>query len=75
VVKVGDRVKVKVIKLDPERRRIGLSIKQASEGPPKGPQPPPRGAAPPPKGGRKPAPAPPAPASKQPFNGIRIRTR
>ncbi|HEX2570809.1 MAG TPA: Tex family protein, partial [Polyangia bacterium] len=33
VVKVGDRVKVKVIKLDPERRRIGLSIRQATEAP------------------------------------------
>ncbi|MFH0902996.1 MAG: helix-hairpin-helix domain-containing protein, partial [Pseudomonadota bacterium] len=29
VVKVGDRVKAKVIKLDKERHRIGLSIKQA----------------------------------------------
>ena len=33
VVKVGERVKVKVIKIDAERRRIGLSIKQASEPP------------------------------------------
>jgi uncharacterized protein len=30
VAKVGDRVKVKVIKVDTERRRIGLSIKQAT---------------------------------------------
>jgi uncharacterized protein len=30
VVKVGERVKVKVVKVDGERRRIGLSIKQAS---------------------------------------------
>jgi uncharacterized protein len=29
VVRVGDRVRVKVIKIDGERRRIGLSIKQA----------------------------------------------
>ena len=29
VVKVGDRVRVKVLKVDRERRRIGLSIKQA----------------------------------------------
>ena len=29
-VKVGERVKVKVIKVDAERRRIGLSIKQAT---------------------------------------------
>src|SRR5581483_2672446 len=33
VVKVGERVRVKVIKLDLERRRIGLSIKQASAPP------------------------------------------
>jgi uncharacterized protein len=31
VCKVGDRVRVKVIKVDRERRRIGLSIKQVSE--------------------------------------------
>jgi uncharacterized protein len=30
VVKVGDRIRVKVIKVDGERRRIGLSLKQAS---------------------------------------------
>ena len=30
VVRVGDRVRVKVIKIDGERRRIGLSIKGAS---------------------------------------------
>ena len=30
VVKVGDRIRVKVIKIDGERRRIGLSIKGAS---------------------------------------------
>ena len=30
VVKVGDRIRVKVIKIDGERRRIGLSLKQAS---------------------------------------------
>jgi len=29
VVKVGDRIRVKVIKIDGERRRIGLSLKQA----------------------------------------------
>ena len=29
VVKVGDRVRVKVVKIDGERRRIGLSLKQA----------------------------------------------
>jgi uncharacterized protein len=30
VVKVGDRVKVRVLKVDADRRRIGLSIKQAT---------------------------------------------
>src|SRR5207237_7443355 len=30
VVKAGERVRVRVIKIDAERRRIGLSIKQAS---------------------------------------------
>ncbi len=29
VVKEGDRVSVKIIRIDPERRRIGLSLKQA----------------------------------------------
>jgi len=33
VVKVGERVRVRVIKVDAERRRIGLSIKQASAPP------------------------------------------
>jgi uncharacterized protein len=33
VVKVGDKVKVKVVKVDTERRRIGLSIKAATEPP------------------------------------------
>jgi uncharacterized protein len=32
VVKVGDRLRVKVIRIDAERRRIGLSLKQAGEG-------------------------------------------
>ena len=30
VVKVGDRIRVKVVKIDGERRRIGLSLKEAS---------------------------------------------
>jgi uncharacterized protein len=30
IVKVGDRIRVKVIKIDGERRRIGLSLKEAS---------------------------------------------
>jgi uncharacterized protein len=59
VVKAGDRVKVKVIKVDRERRRIGLSIKQASAPPPNPTRPPPRGPKPP----ERPA----------PFNAIRIR--
>jgi uncharacterized protein len=75
VVKVGDRVKVKVVKVDGERRRIGLSVKQATlppapSGKPQpsstGPsQPPPRKGppgAPPPRKGPPPAPA------KTPFN-------
>lgn len=49
VVKVGDRVKVKVVKVDRERRRIGLSIKQTQD-PPARPVAA-RGAAPP-SGGR-----------------------
>ncbi len=32
VVKVGDRIRVKVVKIDGERRRIGLSLKQAPAG-------------------------------------------
>jgi uncharacterized protein len=66
VVKVGDRVKVKVLKVDAERRRIGLSVKQAtapSGPPPSGPRPPSGPKGPPPK---KPS-APPPPA-KTPFN-------
>ena len=67
VVKVGDRVKVRVLKVDVERRRIGLSVKQASAPspppPPSGPKPPatPKGPAP-----KKPS-APPLP-QKTPFN-------
>jgi protein Tex len=63
VVKVGDRVKVRVLSVDRDRKRIALSIKQASAAPPPGP--PPKG--PPPKGG-SPAKGPPAP-----FNAIRVR--
>jgi uncharacterized protein len=75
VVKVGDRVKVKVLNVDTGRKRIGLSIKQATApaagtpkppgGPgPSGPRPPgpPRGGPPPKK------PAPPQPPGKTPFN-------
>src|SRR5262249_34231904 len=42
VVRVGDRVQVKVIKLDAERRRIGLSIKQAQVRQNAAPPPPPK---------------------------------
>jgi uncharacterized protein len=69
VVKVGDRVKVRVLTVDRERKRIGLSIKQASA--PAAPvkreerreerRPPP---------GRPPE-KPPAP--KSPFNAIRFK--
>jgi uncharacterized protein len=70
VAKVGDRVKVKVIKIDAERRRIGLSVKQASA-PPQNTAPPQRNAAPqknspPPPGPRKPDPA--KPKKPEPFN-------
>ncbi|WP_149454287.1 30S ribosomal protein S1 [Pasteuria penetrans] len=33
VLKVGDQVKCKVLKIDPERERISLSIKETQEGP------------------------------------------
>jgi uncharacterized protein len=39
VVKVGDRVKVKVLNVDAQRRRIGLSVKQASAPPSPPPKP------------------------------------
>ena len=78
VVKAGERVKVKVIKLDRERRRIGLSIKQASTPPA------PTGRPPEPRGPSRPGPdRRPALGSDQqtrqpgpkpaPFNAIRIR--
>jgi uncharacterized protein len=72
VVKAGDRVKVKVIKVERERKRIGLSIKQATEGPARAVPPaaqrtdagmPPRPARPP---------GAPAPAAS-PFNAIKIK--
>ena len=85
VVKVGDRVKVRVLKVEKDRRRIALSIKQASA-PPAGAAPSPRpsgnapGASPrpagggpqPPRGkGNRPAPTPSKPS--MPFNAIRTR--
>jgi uncharacterized protein len=67
VAKVGDRVKVKVIKIDTERRRIGLSIKQASAPPtPQKPQPP--SGSPPRKPGAPPPKKSPPPPVKTPFN-------
>ncbi len=57
VVKVGDRVKVKVLSVDLARKRIGLSMKQLQPGP----------ATPPGPSSR------PAPAKHEPFNSIRRR--
>ncbi|MSP62457.1 MAG: RNA-binding transcriptional accessory protein [Myxococcales bacterium] len=76
VVKVGDRVKVKVLQVDAARRRIGLSIKQASE-PPARPAGPPAAApaALPPRRGPRPSPPPPPRNQDTPFNGIKKRTR
>jgi uncharacterized protein len=70
VVKVGDRVKVKVIKVDGERRRIGLSVKQSASPPTPGPKPPqPPSSGPPRKPGGGPPPKKPAPSpQKTPFN-------
>jgi protein Tex len=73
VVKVGDRVKVRVLKVEKDRRRIGLSIKQASA-PAPSPSPPPRGGPPAPRGGGPGRPdKAPAPAPKGPFNAIRFK--
>ncbi len=74
VVKVGDRVKVRVLKVDAERRRIGLSVKQAAAPaptPPTAPRPPsPKG--PSPKGPSPKGPPPKKPSApppgKTPFN-------
>jgi uncharacterized protein len=80
VVKVGDRVKVRVLSVDRERKRIALSIKQASappapvKRPEQSPQAPPR-----PQGGGRPQPGPrppekrEPPAPKSPFNAIRFK--
>ena len=59
VVKVGDRVKVRVLKVEKDRRRIALSIKQASAPPPSSPRPPPEPRQP--------------PNPRTPFNAIRRR--
>jgi uncharacterized protein len=70
VVKVGERVRVRVIKVDRERRRIGLSIKQAAS--PAAPAAAPQRATEPGRPGkpepRKPEPKKPEPPRKQPFN-------
>jgi uncharacterized protein len=65
VVKVGERVKVRVLKVDLERRRIGLSIKQTSAPPSPSPKPP-QPSQPPQKSGPRPQPAPRKPP--EPFN-------
>ena len=70
VVKVGDRVKVRVLKVEKDRKRIALSIKQASAPPAGGPGP--AGQKPP--GPSRPGPSHPTPpAPKTPFNSIRIK--
>jgi uncharacterized protein len=63
VVTVGQRVKVKVVKVDGPRRRIGLSIKQASERPAPQPTPP---SPSPPSGGKPQRKS--EPQAKKPFN-------
>jgi uncharacterized protein len=88
VVKVGDRVKVRVLKVEVDRKRIGLSIKQASAPPTSGPgqgqggRPGGHGGGRPPggppgrndrdRGGPPPRQQPPQ-APKSPFNGIRFK--
>ena len=32
VVREGDDVRVKILRIEPERRRLGLSLKQADDG-------------------------------------------
>jgi uncharacterized protein len=64
VVKVGDRVKVRVLKVEKDRKRIALSIKQASAPAPGGK---------PPAPGPKSPPRPNPPAPNTPFNSIRIK--
>ncbi|XXF79440.1 Tex family protein [Myxococcaceae bacterium GXIMD 01537] len=69
VVKVGDRVKVKVMTVDLVRKRLGLSIRAVQEGtapPPSGPRP--SSTAKPPAAGAKPASAPAQKGSAEPFN-------
>jgi protein Tex len=74
VVKVGDRVKVRVLKVEKDRKRIALSIKQASAPPAGAPRPGEARPAPPRPGQARPAPeSRPAPAARTPFNAIRTR--
>jgi uncharacterized protein len=73
VVKVGDRVQVKVLRVEADRKRISLSIKATTAAPPAGPRPPqnrPRGGGE--GGGTRPQAPPPRAA---PFNQIRIKPR
>jgi uncharacterized protein len=73
VVKVGDRVKVRVLSVDRDRKRIGLSIKQAAAPPTNNaPRRPPEPRAP--RGGdRPPERRDPPPPPKTPFNAIRFK--
>jgi uncharacterized protein len=81
VVKVGDRVKVRVLNVEKDRRRIALSIKQASAPDPGTPAAAPGGPSARPAGspGGRPAgdrrspPPPPKPAPSTPFNAIRFK--
>ena len=50
VVKVGDKLKVRVLEVDLERKRIALSAKKGGEA--RGAKPEPPGAAPPPRGAK-----------------------
>ena len=80
VVRVGDRVAVRVMSVDLERQRIALSMrseagtrpaKDAGSPPPNAPRPP-RGAGGAPDRGKAPAPFTPKPGSVAP-NGIRFK--
>jgi uncharacterized protein len=83
VVKVSDRVKVRVLSVDRDRKRIGLSIKQASAPPTSGPSGPRRdeprrptnpnqGRSPDRRPERRDGPSTPPPP-KTPFNAIRFK--
>jgi uncharacterized protein len=72
VVKVGDRVKVRVLSVDRDRKRIALSIKQASAPPQPSGAPPQRQPDRRPPPGRTPERRDPPPP-KTPFNSIRFK--